>query len=79
MNRSKRTVLTMVALLCAAAANFGDTLADDAGLLDVANLRIRDPFVVTDTRWQWPAPSMEHVKGPWTRILSRFTKVAATA
>jgi len=48
MNRSKRTVLTMVALLCAAAANFGDTLADDAGLLDVANLRIRDPFVVTD-------------------------------
>ena len=48
MNRSKRTVLTMVALLCAAATNFGDTLADDAGLLDVANLRIRDPFVVTD-------------------------------
>ena len=48
MSRSTRAVLTIVLLVCAADTNRGDTLADSAALLDVADLRIRDPFVFTD-------------------------------
>ena len=46
MIRSNRTMLTNVLLLFAAYC--GDNLAEDAVLIDVADLRIRDPFVVTD-------------------------------
>jgi hypothetical protein len=43
--RSKRTMLTNVLLL--GAAYCGDNLAEDTALIDVADLRIRDPFIVT--------------------------------
>ena len=46
MIRSKRTMVTIVLLLCA--ADCGASLAEDTALIDVADLRIRDPFVVTD-------------------------------
>ena len=48
MSRLKRVALTIVCLFCAADACCRDAVADDADLLDVADLRIRDPFVVTD-------------------------------
>jgi GH43 family beta-xylosidase len=44
--RSNRTNLIIVLLLCA--ADCGDSLAEDTALIDVADLRIRDPFVLTD-------------------------------
>ena len=43
---SNRTMRIIVLLLCA--ADCGDSLAEDTALIDVADLRIRDPFVVTD-------------------------------
>ena len=48
MSRSKRVALIIACLFCAAETCCRDALADDADLLDVADLRIRDPFVVTD-------------------------------
>ena len=48
MSRSTRAVLAVVLLVCAADTNRGDALADDEAMLDVADLRIRDPFVFTD-------------------------------
>ena len=39
-------MLIIVLLLCA--ADCGDSLAEDTARIDVADLRIRDPFVLTD-------------------------------
>ena len=46
MIRSKRSMLIIVLPLCA--ADCDDDLAEDTALIDVADLRIRDPLVVTD-------------------------------
>jgi len=48
VSRTKRAMLTIAFLFCAADTCWRDTVADDAELFDVADLRIRDPFVVTD-------------------------------
>jgi len=61
MSRSTRAVLAVVLLVCAADTNRGDALADDGALLDVADLRIRDPFVFTD---------VPNARTSWSRAMS---------
>jgi GH43 family beta-xylosidase len=46
--RFNRVALIIACLFCAADTCCRGAVADDADLLDVADLRIRDPFVVTD-------------------------------
>ena len=48
MSRSTCPTLAIAVLLCCAETNGGDSLADAVPLLDLADLRIRDPFAVTD-------------------------------